>query len=282
MKAAGVLSHVRELIGGRDTTDSDLLVRFAQERDEAAFAELLYRHGPMVLGVCRRVLGNHHAAEDAFQATFLLLARRAPRLGRPVSLAGWLHTVARRTARDAVRRARCRHKRELAHAPPNARGDDMTWREIRQQLDTEIARLPAVYRPPLILCYLENVSQPEAARSAARGPPGTSRTRAGEASPAVGTFRPSPGGRGAAGGIDRRFRRVARGSAGDGSRRDRRPPDLAAGRHPGRGARPKFADQGRCLDDDPDASGRRRDRGRSSKREARTTAGRHEWRETPG
>src|SRR5437763_185338 len=113
MNAASVLTHVRELINGREAADADLLARFVQERDDGAFAELVCRHGPLVLGVCRRVLGDHHAAEDAFQATFLLLARRAPRLGRAASLAGWLHTVARRMARDASRSARSRHEREL-------------------------------------------------------------------------------------------------------------------------------------------------------------------------
>src|SRR5438270_3387581 len=93
-----VLRHVRGL-GGRavaELPDRDLLAEFVKGGDEAAFAEVVRRHGPMVFGVCRRVLGQHQAAEDAFQATFLVLAKKASRLRRPERLGPWLYGVARR------------------------------------------------------------------------------------------------------------------------------------------------------------------------------------------
>src|SRR5262245_8977316 len=166
MTATIALNRIRQLIqpDEREKADADLLQHFAADRDEAAFAELVRRHGPLVLGVCRRVLGDHHAAEDAFQATFLLLARKATTLNRYANLAGWLHTVARRTARDARRSAALRGERERCHSSgTSATGDELTWGEIRQHLDAEIARLPVAYRQPLILCYLQSLSQAEAA-----------------------------------------------------------------------------------------------------------------------
>src|SRR5262245_39127831 len=99
---APVLGLLRRLGGPADAEpDATLLGQFARSRDEAAFAALVRRHGPMVLGVCRRTLGDPHAAEDAFQATFLALARKAGSLARPAELAGWLHGVARRVALKA-------------------------------------------------------------------------------------------------------------------------------------------------------------------------------------
>jgi RNA polymerase sigma factor (sigma-70 family) len=146
-------------------TDAGLLSRFVGQRDEAAFAELVRRHGSLVLGVCRRILGDAHAAEDAFQATFLLLAQRSPRLTLPGSLAGWLHAAAVRVARQAHRAEQRRRRRERVHALPVATSaDDMTWRELRQWLDAELARLPDHLRTPLVLCYLEGLSRAEAAR----------------------------------------------------------------------------------------------------------------------
>jgi RNA polymerase sigma factor (sigma-70 family) len=155
------LHHLREV----SLPDGDLLGRFVRQRDEAAFAELVRRHGSLVLGVCRRILGDAHAAEDAFQATFLLLARRSPRLTLPGSLAGWLYAAALRVAREARRAEQRRCRRERACARPVAtKADDMTWRELRQWLDAELARLPDHLRTPLVLCYLEGLSRAEAAR----------------------------------------------------------------------------------------------------------------------
>src|SRR5262245_33172650 len=146
-------------------SEGELLRRFVAQRDESAFAEILRRHGPLVLGVCRRVLGESHAAEDAFQAVFVQLARQAPRLSCAGSLAGWLHTVARRVSLVARRGEQRRRRREIIASRREARStDDLTWRELRDFLDAELARLPERYRLPLVLCYLEDLPQAEAAQ----------------------------------------------------------------------------------------------------------------------
>ncbi len=177
--SASVLSYLCHLLptANAQLADGELLRRFTLAKDEAAFTELLRRHGPLVWRVCRRVLGDAHAAEDAFQATFLQLARRAETLNRDGTLAGWLHTVATRIARRALLAEKRRRRRERSHVPSaSTSADDLTWRELRQMLDAEIARLPQVYRQPLILCYLENQPQIEAARKLAI-PPGVLRGR---------------------------------------------------------------------------------------------------------
>jgi RNA polymerase sigma factor (sigma-70 family) len=144
-------------------TDAEVLARFIQDRDEAAFAHLVRRFGPLVMGVCRRVLGNLPEAEDAFQATFWALARRAGSIRNPKTLPAWLHAVAVRTSRRALRRM------VSPIAPvtePVARDDpfaDASWREIRQRLDEEVRRLPAKLRLPLLLCYFEELTRDEAA-----------------------------------------------------------------------------------------------------------------------
>jgi RNA polymerase sigma factor (sigma-70 family) len=144
--------------------DRDLLTQFCAQREEAAFHALLNRHGGMVLDVCRGVLGNEMDAEDAFQATFLILAHHAASIRKMASVGNWLHGVAYRTALKAWGRHATRRKME-ARAPARQiiEPDDLTWREVRQALHEELSRLSERYRAPLIVCYLEGKTQTEAA-----------------------------------------------------------------------------------------------------------------------
>src|SRR5205085_417873 len=139
---------------------------------------LVDRHGPMVLSVCRRVLGNAHDAEDAFQAAFLVLVRRARKILRRESVGSWLHGVAYRTALKARTAALRRLVKEKQTAAGQAVDDrsDIVWRELRPILDEEIDRLPEKYRLPLVLCYLEGKTNAEVARQL-RWPKGTVATR---------------------------------------------------------------------------------------------------------
>jgi RNA polymerase sigma factor (sigma-70 family) len=161
-----VLQHVRGLAAAPDTTDAELLGRIAAGREEAAFAAVLARHGPLVFGVCRRVLGDVQDAEDAFQATFLVLARRAASIRRPASLASWLYGVASRVALDAKTRAARRrlHEWRAAARPQGEPADEAVWADVRRVLDEEVRRLPEKYRAPLVLHYLEGQTKQEAAR----------------------------------------------------------------------------------------------------------------------
>ena len=147
--------------------DGELLGRFARQRDQDAFTELVRRHGPMVLGVCRRVLDGAAEAEDTFQAVFLVLARKAASLRRPEGLAAWLHGVARHLALKCRRAKARRHCHEAAGttlAPSKDPLEELTARELLTVLDEEIQRLPEVYRLPLILCGLEGLTNDQAAR----------------------------------------------------------------------------------------------------------------------
>lgn len=142
--------------------DTELLHCYANERDETAFAELVRRNGPLVLRACRHILGEAHA-DDAFQSVFLLLARSADQLTRPGSLAGWLHAAAVRISLRARRGEERRRKHEMfRNASPTA-PNDLTWKEVREVLDVEIAALPERYQLPLVLCYLEELTHEEAA-----------------------------------------------------------------------------------------------------------------------
>jgi RNA polymerase sigma factor (sigma-70 family) len=164
-----VLSHLRTLVAGdrdQDVPDGRLLDRFLATRDEAAFAELVRRHGPMVLAVCRRVLHDWHDAEEAFQATFLVLARKAGSIRRRDAVGGWLFGVAQHLARKA-RAAAARRARPERRAEEMPRSDpllDLTLRELQARLYEELERLPEKYREPLVLCYLEGRTHAQAAR----------------------------------------------------------------------------------------------------------------------
>jgi RND family efflux transporter MFP subunit len=167
--APSLIRFIRHVVGpGGPGHDADelLLHRFAVRRDQAAFAALVARHGPMVLGVCCRALRDAGDVEDAFQATFLVLARKARSLARPHLLAHWLHGVARRTALEA--RARTARRRARQQPIVDVSTPDTTapaaWVDLRPVLDEEIARLPERYRVPFVLCYLEGRTNGEAAR----------------------------------------------------------------------------------------------------------------------
>ena len=148
------------------TDDVELVDSFLRRRDEKAFEELVRRHGPMVLGTCRRVLRDPHAAEDAFQVTFLTLACKAASLRRGQALAAWLHRVAFRLALRI--RSRGRRTADIEReALPMSRPDHETeagWRELPAVLDEELQRLPEILRGPLVLCGLEGKTHEEAAR----------------------------------------------------------------------------------------------------------------------
>ncbi len=145
-------------------SDGQLLDWFVQQREEAAFAALVRRHGPMVLSVCQRVLKKSQDAEDAFQATFLVLAEKAPRLRHPGLLANWLYGVAYRTALHARQRAsrRSEREREAATLYFTSNEEEIEAREMRRVLDEELQALPEKYRAPLVLCYLESMTNAEA------------------------------------------------------------------------------------------------------------------------
>ena len=133
-----ILQVIRRLVEDesvRQLSDRYLLRQFSDRRDEAAFGMLLRRHGPMVLNVCRGVLHNEADAEDAFQATFLILARKAASIRKTESVGSWLHGVAYRTALKGRARSATRQKTE-ARAPARAvsEPDDLTWREAQQVL----------------------------------------------------------------------------------------------------------------------------------------------------
>jgi RNA polymerase sigma factor (sigma-70 family) len=173
-----VLHHLRGMlrVPPAEPGDGRLLERFAQDRDEEAFAELVRRHGPMVLGVCRRVLRHEQDAEDAFQATFLVLARKAGSLDRRGSVAAWLYTVAYHLAlraRTAAARRRFHERQAAAMNPTEVPAD--AGSDLRPVLDEELQRLPERYRAPLVLCYLQGKTNAEAAREL--GWPGGSMAR---------------------------------------------------------------------------------------------------------
>src|SRR5262245_44728460 len=168
-RVGAVVRHLRQRAAARQDRslpDDQLLRRFAAQRDEAAFAALLERHAPMVLGVCQSVLHNLHDAEDAFQAAFLLLARKAGSIHRREAVSGWLYRVAYRLAvRAQANAARRRiHERRAVTMPSTDPVLDLSLREVRAVLFEELERLPEQYRAPLVLCGLEEKSLEEATR----------------------------------------------------------------------------------------------------------------------
>ena len=166
--STAILDPLRRLISrqtGSALTDAQLLDNFVARREEASFEVLVWRHGAMVLALCNRVLRDSHEAEDAFQATFLVLARKAGSIGRGEAVACWLYKVAHRIA---VRLRTAAAKRQLGTELPDGIlapevSDDAEWRDLRPVLDDEIARLPDKYRAPFVLCYLEGRTNEEAA-----------------------------------------------------------------------------------------------------------------------
>ncbi len=178
--------HLSQLFGVGSAvglTDGELLQRFAHKRDaaaEAAFETLLARHGAMVLTVCRQILGDAHAAEDAFQATFLVVVRRASslRVREPGALGPWLHGVAYRIALKARQESARRRAREqqVAATEVEMQSAAIEHSELQASLHAEVNRLPAKYRAPMVLCYFEGRTHDEAA-AALQWPVGTVRVR---------------------------------------------------------------------------------------------------------
>jgi RNA polymerase sigma factor (sigma-70 family) len=174
---AAVLRHLRRWVGGttgEDESDGQLLERFAMRHDEAAFATLMQRHGPLVLSVCRRLLPTPHDVDDAFQATFVVLVRRAAALKKEGSLGSWLYTVAYRIALKARAQSARRRAREqqvetmdqqaLAPLGGSDPSSPALHGELRAVLDDEVNRLPEKYRAAMVLCYLEGKTNEQAAR----------------------------------------------------------------------------------------------------------------------
>jgi RNA polymerase sigma factor (sigma-70 family) len=165
----GVLHYLRgcvELQAAGHESDGKLLERFTTRRDQEAFAALLLRHGPLVWGVCRRLLRNVADAEDAFQATFLVLVRQAASVRKRESVSSWLYGVAYRVARRAQLARSRQQGREhaLCHEPPAVAEQEVVEREMRAVLDDELQRLPEKYRAPVLLCDLEGKTLDEAAQ----------------------------------------------------------------------------------------------------------------------
>src|SRR5262245_14285996 len=147
-------------------SDGQLLARFIEHREPAAIAPLVQRHGPMVWGVCRRILRNHHDAEEAFQATFLVLVRKAVSIRQREMMANWLYGVAHQTAMKAramIAKRRTREQQGMAMPEPQAPDQD-TRNDLQPLLDQELCRLPDRYRVAIVLCDLEGKTRREAAR----------------------------------------------------------------------------------------------------------------------
>ncbi|HLN32723.1 MAG TPA: sigma-70 family RNA polymerase sigma factor [Gemmataceae bacterium] len=169
LQASKLLRHVRHIAANHDgagTPDRELLERFVGHHDEEAFTTLLRRHSQMVWAVCRSIVGDWHLAEDAFQATFLVLATKAHSIRRREALSCWLHGVARHVAMKA-RETAARHRVQNEKSAPGISTDpllDMSLRELQSILHEELEHLPEKYRAPVVLCYLESKTHAQAAR----------------------------------------------------------------------------------------------------------------------
>jgi len=162
-----VLRHLRKVLAPRGesaASDWDLLDRFAAAHDETAFEVVVWRHHQMVVSVCSRILADSNDVEDAFQATFLVLARKAGSLRRTGSLSSWLFGVARRVALEARARGSRRHVPDLVYVPPACPEpcDEIVRQELRCVFDEVLGQLPEKYRAPIVMCYLEGLTYEEA------------------------------------------------------------------------------------------------------------------------
>jgi RNA polymerase sigma factor (sigma-70 family) len=164
--ATSQMSEVIQHIRRAGMTDGQLLEDYISRRDEAALAALVHRHSPMVWGVCRRVLRNYHDAEDAFQATFLVLVRKAASIASRELVANWLYGVAHQTALKARATAAKKNVRErqVTEMPEPAVAEQDLWNDLQPLLDVELSRLPDKYRVVIVLCDLEGKTHKEAAR----------------------------------------------------------------------------------------------------------------------
>ena len=164
-----VIQHLRRAVLLQDAgelTDGQLLESFVSCNEAAALEVLVRRHRPMVWGVCRRILHNHHDSEDAFQATFLVLVRKAASVMPREMVGNWLYGVAHQTALKARATTARRHMREkqVVDMPEPAVTAQDLWRDLRSVLDQELSRLPEKYRVAIVLCDLEGKTRKEAAR----------------------------------------------------------------------------------------------------------------------
>ncbi len=164
-----IASMIRRLAEDHQTktlSDQELLRRFGAGQDEVAFGSLLRRHGSMVLNVCRSVAASEEDAEDAFQATFIVLARKANSIRKMASAASWLHGVAYRTALNIRKTLTSRQKHEgrAGRARGQEAVEDLSWREAQHLIQAELSAIADSCRAPLVLCFLEGRTQDEAAK----------------------------------------------------------------------------------------------------------------------
>src|SRR5437879_3347223 len=159
------LRHTARMHASAILTDTQLLEQYVAQKNDSAFEAIVRRHGAMVLGVCRRILRNEADAEDAFQATFLVLVRKAVSIRSGGTLGNWLYGVAYNTALKAkAMNTRRRTKEREAGVVPKSQATEEVWRAVQAQLDQELFGLPEKFRIPIVLCDLEGKAIKEAAR----------------------------------------------------------------------------------------------------------------------